>query len=127
MSELPVVILVSDARGEVERAASRLHDAGLRNAMIRVRDLDDLVAWKAQHASEIAFVIVHAAACRGFGESGMVPELPVYPAFAVELIDGHLMASVWRSPGVAASRPVPFDAPALVRSLPRIGLRWLVV
>jgi hypothetical protein len=127
MSDLPVVILINDERGEVELAASRLHGTGLRNAMIRVRDLDDLVAWRTNHTGEIAFLIMHADARHPFKSGGPSPRLPVYPAFAVRVAEGRLMASVWLSPGAAAIGPVPFDAPNLVRSLPRIGLHWLVV
>jgi hypothetical protein len=127
MSDLPVVILIDDERGEVELAASRLQDTGLRNAMIRVRDLDDLVAWHAQHSGQIAFLIMHADTCRPLKQSEPSLRLPVYPAFAVRVAEGRLMASVWWAPGTAAIGPVPFDAPNLVRSLPRIGLHWLVV
>lgn len=127
MHELPVVILLSDARGDVERAASRLRDTGLRNPMIHLRGLDDLLAWQAGYTGEIAFLIMHADTRREMDQGDAAPRLPVYPVFAVQTIDSRLMAAVWLSPGAAAIGPVPFDAPAVVRSLPRIGLHWLVI
>jgi hypothetical protein len=128
MHDLPVVVLVHDARGDVERAAGRLRDAGLRNPMMHARCLEDLATWRAAHPREIAFLIVHAQTCReAGGEAGGASRLPVYPAFVVETVDNRLMASMWLSPGVAGMPPTPFDAHAVVRSLHLLGLRWLVV
>jgi len=127
MSELPVVILVPDECGDVETAAERLRDTGLRNPMVQVRSLDDLAARQRVHPMEMAFLIVHADICREFGGGDAGTCLPVYPAFAVETVDRRLMASIWLSPDAAATPPVPFDAPAVVRSLQRLGLRWLVI
>lgn len=128
MQDLPVVVLVHDAKGDVDRAASRLRDTGLRNPMVHARGLDDLTAWRSRHPREIAFMIVHADACReAAGGDADAPRLPVYPAFVVESLEGRLMASMWLSPGTASMPPTPFDAHAVVRSLHMLGLRWLVV
>lgn len=128
MHDLPLVVLVHDAKGDVERAASRLRDTGLRNPMVHVRGLDDLTVWRARHPHEIAFMIVHAQTCREAGiGADVAPRLPVYPAFVVETLDRRLMASMWLSPGVAGMPPTPFDAHAVVRSLHLLGLRWLLV
>ena len=125
--ELPVVVLVRDAHGAVERAAERLRQTGLRNPMVHLRHLDDLGAWQAEHAGGIAFLILHAEVCQPLDEGSMPPDLPSYPAFAVETVDGRLMASILPSPGALATPRAPFDAPGMVRSLHRLGLRWLVV
>ncbi|MGO4700530.1 hypothetical protein [Dyella sp. 2RAB6] len=123
MSELPVIVLVPDVHGEVERAAEKLRGTGLRNPMVYVQSLHDMVAWGVVHARDIAFLIMHADTCR---ERVALP-LPAYPAFAVESVDGRLMASIWPSPGARATPLAPFDAPGVVRSLQRLGLRWLVI
>ena len=129
MQDLPIVALVHDEKGDVERAASRLRETGLRNPMVHTRGLEDLKTWRSRHPGEIAFMIVHADTCRDAGE-GMAdggPRLPVYPAFVVESVEGRLMASMWLAPGAAGMPPTPFDAHAVVRSLHMLGLRWLVV
>lgn len=127
MSELPVVILVHDAHGDVERAAERLRRAGLRNPMVHVQSLDELRAWQAHYPWEIAFLIVHVDACGTVGAGEAPPVLPAYPAFMVACIDGRLMASTCLSPEAKTTMPAPFDASALVRSLQKLGLRWLVL
>ena len=65
MYELPVVVLVRDEHGDVERAAERLRGAGMRNPLVHVRDLRDLSEWQERYPREIAFLIVHAGAWRG--------------------------------------------------------------
>jgi len=127
MSELPVVMLVPDAHGEVERAAQRLREAGLRNPMVHLRSLDDLAPWRRQHPWEIAFLIVPAESCSEYLAGDAARPLPSYPVFALHSIGGRLMASVWSSPGAGAASPVPFDARGVVRSLHKLGLRWLVI
>ncbi|WNL44104.1 hypothetical protein RKE25_11750 [Dyella sp. BiH032] len=128
MQELPIVALVHDEKGDVERAAGRLRATGLRNPMVHTRGLDDLTAWHTRHAGEIAFMIVHADTCRAAGDGdGAVARLPVYPAFVVETVEGRLMASMRLSPGVTGMPATPFDAHTVVRSLHMLGLRWLVV
>lgn len=126
MQDLPIVALVHDEKGDVDRAAGRLRETGLRNPMVHTRGLDDLTTWRSRHPGEIAFMIVHADTCREAGD-GAAASLPVYPAFVVESVEGRLMASMWLSPGAAGMPPTPFDAHAVVRSLHMLGLRWLVV
>jgi len=46
MSELPVVVLVQDEHGDVERAAERLRAAGMRNPMVHLRNLCELAEWR---------------------------------------------------------------------------------
>lgn len=127
MSDLPVVVLVCDAGGDVERAAEQLRRTGLRNPLVHLRSVDDLAAWRSGRREEIAFLILHADACRSFGEGEAMAKLPAYPAFAVETVGDRLMASLWTSPGTGAAPRALFDAPAVVRSLHRLGLHWLVL
>ena len=127
MYELPVVVLVRDEHGDVERAAERLRGAGMRNPLVHVRDLRDLSEWQERHPREIAFLIVHAAACRGLGTDEDPPPLPAYPAFVVHRMEGRLMATLWSSCGARGTTAKPFDAATVMRSLHALGLRWLVV
>ncbi|MBT2118676.1 hypothetical protein KK141_10505 [Dyella sp. LX-66] len=127
MSDLPVVMLVCDARGDVERAAEQLRGMGLRNPLVHLHSLGDIAAWRSGHRTDIAFLILHADACRRSGESEATPKLPAYPAFAVETVGGRLMASLWPSPDAGAAPRAPFDAPAVVRALHRLGLHWMVL
>lgn len=128
MHDLPTVVLVQDEQGDVERAAGRLRDAGLRNPMMQLRTLNELAVWRAHHAVEIAFLIVHAGVWRALEDiEDAAARLPAYPAFVVETISGRLMASVRLAPGTAAVAPMPFDAHAVMHSLHALGLRWLVV
>lgn len=127
MRELPLVVLIHDTQGEVERAASRLRDAGLRNPMVHLRTLAEFSPWRTHNASEIAFLIVHGGVWREEGLDETEARLPAYPAFVVDIIGGRLMASMRLAPGAAAVAPMPFDAHAVVRSLHVLGLRWLVV
>jgi hypothetical protein len=127
MSELPVVVLVQDEHGDVERAAERLRGAGMRNPMVHLRNLCELAEWRTGRPWEIAFLIVHADACHELDTGEMPPLLPAYPAFAVHSTDGRLMASTWLSPGTRGTTPRPFDASTVMRSLQALGLRWLVV
>ena len=127
MRDLPIVVLVHDANGDVERAAGRLRDAGLRNPMAQLRTLDELAAWRSHNAAEIAFLIVRAGVWREAGLDESEAWLPAYPAFVVESSGGRLIASMRLAPGSAAVAPMPFDAHAVMRSLHALGLRWLVV
>ena len=127
MRDLPVVVLVHDTLGDVERAAGRLRDAGLRNPMAQLRSLGEFATWRAHNTGEIAFLIVHAGIWRDTGQCEAQERLPAYPAFVVETIGNRLMASMRLAPGSASVAPMPFDAHAVMRSLHALGLRWLVV
>ena len=127
MYELPVVVLVRDEHGDVERAAERLRGAGMRNPMVHVRNLRDLAEWRSGYPWEIAFLIAHAEACRELEASRDPALLPACPVFAVHSMEGRLMATLWSSTGARGTPPRPFDAATVVRSLHALGLRWLLV